>query len=128
VEIRRDYDRSALIQRAVDNLNRTARTSSSSSPWCASCSMFHVPLRPDRRDRDADRRAVRVHRHALQGINATSCRSRHRHRDGALVDAAIVMTENVHRKLERGVAGERERSRRSTRLRRGGAVACFLAE
>jgi len=110
VEIVETYDRSALIQRAVDNLNRKLVDEFIVVALVCFLFLFHVrsglivvivtPI--------AVLSAFTVMR--LQGINANIMSlGGIAIAIGTLVDAAIVMTENVHRKLERGVAGERER-------------------
>jgi Cu(I)/Ag(I) efflux system membrane protein CusA/SilA len=110
VEIVETYDRSTLIQRAVDNLNRKLLDEFVVVALVCFVFLFHVrsglivvivtPI--------AVLSAFTVMR--LQGINANIMSlGGIAIAIGTLVDAAIVMTENVHRKLERGVADEAER-------------------
>ena len=106
VEIVETYDRSALIQRAVDNLNRKLIDEFIVVALVCLVFLFHVrsglivvivtPI--------AVLSAFIVMR--LQGINANIMSlGGIAIAIGTLVDAAIVMIENVHRKLEHGVAG-----------------------
>jgi len=110
VEVVVTYDRSALIQRAVDNLNRKLLDEFVVVALVCLVFLFHVrsglivvivtPI--------AVLSAFIVMR--LQGINANIMSlGGIAIAIGTLVDAAIVMTENVHRKLERGVADDRAR-------------------
>ena len=110
VEIVETYDRSSLIQRAVDNLNRKLLDEFIVVALVCFVFLFHVrsglivvivtPI--------AVLSAFIVMR--LQGINANIMSlGGIAIAIGTLVDAAIVMTENVHRKLEHGVADERQR-------------------
>jgi len=105
VEIVTTYDRSSLIQRAVDNLNRKLLDEFIVVALVCFVFLFHVrsglivvivtPI--------AVLTAFTVMR--LQGINANIMSlGGIAIAIGTLVDAAIVMTENVHRKLEHGVA------------------------
>ena len=110
VEIVETYDRSTLIQRAVDNLNRKLLDEFIVVALVCLVFLFHVrsglivvivtPI--------AVLSAFIVMR--LQGINANIMSlGGIAIAIGTLVDAAIVMTENVHRKLEHGVADDRQR-------------------
>jgi len=110
VEIVETYDRSSLIQRAVDNLNRKLLDEFIVVALVCFVFLFHVrsglivvivtPI--------AVLSAFIVMR--LQGINANIMSlGGIAIAIGTLVDAAIVMTENVHRKLEHGVDDERQR-------------------
>jgi copper/silver efflux system protein len=110
VEIVETYDRSTLIQRAVDNLNRKLIDEFIVVALVCFIFLFHIrsglivvivtPI--------AVLAAFIVMR--LQGINANIMSlGGIAIAIGTLVDAAIVMTENVHRKLEHGVADERRR-------------------
>ncbi len=110
VEIVETYDRSSLIQRAVDNLNRKLIDEFIVVALVCFVFLFHlrsglivVIVTPI-----AVLAAFIVMR--LQGINANIMSlGGIAIAIGTLVDAAIVMTENVHRKLEHGVADERQR-------------------
>ena len=104
VEVVETYDRSALIQRAVDNLSSKLVDEFVVVALVCLLFLFHVrsgliivivtPL--------AVLSAFIVMR--LQGINANIMSlGGNAIAIGTLVDAAIVMTENAHRKLERGV-------------------------
>jgi len=110
VEVVETYDRSTLIQRAVDNLNRKLLDEFIVVALVCLVFLFHVrsglivvivtPI--------AVLSAFIVMR--LQGINANIMSlGGIAIAIGTLVDAAIVMTENVHRKLEHGVADDRQR-------------------
>jgi Cu(I)/Ag(I) efflux system membrane protein CusA/SilA len=110
VEIVETYDRSTLIQRAVDNLNRKLIDEFIVVALVCFIFLYHIrsglivvivtPI--------AVLAAFIVMR--LQGINANIMSlGGIAIAIGTLVDAAIVMTENVHRKLEHGVADERQR-------------------
>jgi Cu(I)/Ag(I) efflux system membrane protein CusA/SilA len=110
VEIIATYDRSSLIQRAVDNLNRKLVDEFIVVALVCFVFLYHVrsglivvivtPI--------AVLSAFIVMR--LQGINANIMSlGGIAIAIGTLVDAAIVMTENVHRKLEGGVADEQRR-------------------
>jgi Cu(I)/Ag(I) efflux system membrane protein CusA/SilA len=110
VEIVETYDRSSLIQRAVDNLNRKLIDEFIVVALVCFVFLYHVrsglivvivtPI--------AVLAAFIVMR--MQGINANIMSlGGIAIAIGTLVDAAIVMTENVHRKLEHGVADERQR-------------------
>jgi len=110
VEIVETYDRSALIQRAVDNLNRKLIDEFVVVALVCFVFLLHVrsglivvivtPI--------AVLSAFIVMR--MQGINANIMSlGGIAIAIGTLVDAAIVMTENVHRKLEHGVADDRAR-------------------
>jgi Cu(I)/Ag(I) efflux system membrane protein CusA/SilA len=110
VEIVETYDRSSLIQRAVDNLNRRLLDEFIVVALVCFVFLFHVrsglivvivtPI--------AVLSAFIVMR--LQGINANIMSlGGIAIAIGTLVDAAIVMTENVHRKLEHGVDDDRQR-------------------
>ena len=110
VEIVETYDRSALIQRAVDNLNRKLIDEFIVVALVCFLFLYHVrsglivvivtPI--------AVLSAFTVMR--LQGINANIMSlGGIAIAIGTLVDAAIVMIENVHRKLEHGVHDERRR-------------------
>jgi Cu(I)/Ag(I) efflux system membrane protein CusA/SilA len=109
-EIIATYDRSSLIQRAVDNLNRKLVDEFIVVALVCFVFLYHVrsglivvivtPI--------AVLSAFIVMR--LQGINANIMSlGGIAIAIGTLVDAAIVMTENVHRKLEGGVADEQRR-------------------
>ena len=110
VEIVETYDRSALIQRAVDNLNRKLVDEFVVVALVCLVFLFHlrsglivVIVTPI-----AVLGAFLVMR--LQGINANIMSlGGIAIAIGTLVDAAIVMTENVHRKLEHGVADAKQR-------------------
>ena len=104
VEVVETYDRSSLIQRAVDNLQRKLVDEFVVVALVCLLFLFHVrsgliivivtPL--------AVLSAFIVMR--MQGINANIMSlGGIAIAIGTLVDAAIVMTENAHRKLERGV-------------------------
>jgi copper/silver efflux system protein len=104
VEVVETYDRSSLIQRAVDNLERKLVDEFVVVALVCLLFLFHVrsgliivivtPI--------AVLSAFIVMR--LQGINANIMSlGGIAIAIGTLVDAAIVMTENAHRKLERGV-------------------------
>jgi Cu(I)/Ag(I) efflux system membrane protein CusA/SilA len=110
VEIVETYDRSTLIQRAVDNLNRKLLDEFIVVALVCFVFLYHIrsglivvivtPI--------AVLAAFIVMR--LQGINANIMSlGGIAIAIGTLVDAAIVMTENVHRKLEHGVADEKRR-------------------
>ena len=110
VEIVETYDRSSLIQRAVDNLNRKLIDEFIVVALVCFVFLYHIrsglivvivtPI--------AVLSAFTVMR--LQGINANIMSlGGIAIAIGTLVDAAIVMTENVHRKLEHGVADEQRR-------------------
>jgi Cu(I)/Ag(I) efflux system membrane protein CusA/SilA len=110
VEIVETYDRSTLIQRAVDNLYRKLIDEFIVVALVCFIFLYHIrsglivvivtPI--------AVLAAFIVMR--LQGINANIMSlGGIAIAIGTLVDAAIVMTENVHRKLEHGVADERRR-------------------
>jgi Cu(I)/Ag(I) efflux system membrane protein CusA/SilA len=110
VEVVETYDRSTLIQRAVDNLNRKLLDEFIVVALVCLVFLFHIrsglivvivtPI--------AVLSAFIVMR--LQGINANIMSlGGIAIAIGTLVDAAIVMTENVHRKLEHGVADDRQR-------------------
>jgi Cu(I)/Ag(I) efflux system membrane protein CusA/SilA len=110
VEVVETYDRSTLIQRAVDNLNRKLLDEFIVVALVCLVFLYHVrsglivvivtPI--------AVLAAFIVMR--LQGINANIMSlGGIAIAIGTLVDAAIVMTENVHRKLEHGVPDERAR-------------------
>jgi Cu(I)/Ag(I) efflux system membrane protein CusA/SilA len=110
VEVVETYDRSALIQRAVDNLNRKLIDEFVVVALVCFLFLFHVrsglivvivtPI--------AVLSAFTVMR--LQGINANIMSlGGIAIAIGTLVDAAIVMIENVHRKLEHGVTDARQR-------------------
>jgi len=110
VEVVETYDRSTLIQRAIDNLNRKLLDEFIVVALVCLVFLFHVrsglivvivtPI--------AVLSAFIVMR--LQGINANIMSlGGIAIAIGTLVDAAIVMTENVHRKLEHGVADDRQR-------------------
>jgi Cu(I)/Ag(I) efflux system membrane protein CusA/SilA len=110
VEVVETYDRSSLIQRAVDNLNRKLIDEFVVVALVCFVFLFHlrsglivVIVTPI-----AVLGAFIVMR--LQGINANLMSlGGIAIAIGTLVDAAIVMIENVHRKLEHGVADERQR-------------------
>jgi Cu(I)/Ag(I) efflux system membrane protein CusA/SilA len=110
VEIVETYDRSSLIQRAVDNLNRKLIDEFIVVALVCFVFLFHLrsgvivvivtPIAV---------LAAFIVMH-LQGINANIMSlGGIAIAIGTLVDAAIVMIENVHRKLEHGVADQRER-------------------
>ena len=110
VEVVTTYDRSALIQRAVDNLNRKLLDEFIVVALVCFVFLFHVrsglivvivtPI--------AVLAAFIVMR--LQGINANIMSlGGIAIAIGTLVDAAIVMTENVHKKLEHGAVAEADR-------------------
>jgi len=110
VEIVETYDRSTLIQRAVDNLYRKLIDEFIVVALVCFIFLYHIrsglivvivtPI--------AVLAAFIVMR--LQGINANIMSlGGIAIAIGTLVDAAIVMTENVHRKLEHGVPDERRR-------------------
>jgi len=110
VEIVETYDRSALIQRAVDNLNR--KLVDEFVVVALVCLVFLLHLRSGLIvvivTPIAVLGAFLVMR--LQGINANIMSlGGIAIAIGTLVDAAIVMTENVHRKLEHGVADAGQR-------------------
>ena len=76
-----------------------------------------LALGSHRRDRHADRRALGVHRDAAQGINANIMSlGGIAIAIGTLVDAAIVMIENVHKKLEHWMPRTAAQRRRHERL------------
>jgi Cu(I)/Ag(I) efflux system membrane protein CusA/SilA len=110
VEIVETYDRSTLIQRAVDNLQRKLLDEFLVVALVCFIFLFHlrsglivVIVTPI-----AVLAAFIVMR--LQGINANIMSlGGIAIAIGTLVDAAIVMTENVHRKLEHGVPDEQRR-------------------
>jgi copper/silver efflux system protein len=110
VEIVETYDRSALIQRAVDNLNRKLVDEFIVVALVCFLFLYHgrsglivVIVTPI-----AVLSAFTVMR--LQGINANIMSlGGIAIAIGTLVDAAIVMIENVHRKLEHGARDERHR-------------------
>jgi len=110
VEIVETYDRSSLIQRAVDNLNR--KLIDEFIVVALVCLVFLYHLRSGLIVVIVTPIAVLsaftvMH---LQGINANIMSlGGIAIAIGTLVDAAIVMIENVHRKLEHGVADERQR-------------------
>jgi copper/silver efflux system protein len=110
VEVVTTYDRSALIQRAVDNLNRKLLDEFLVVALVCFVFLFHIrsglivvivtPI--------AVLAAFIVMR--LQGINANIMSlGGIAIAIGTLVDAAIVMTENVHKKLEHGTVAEADR-------------------
>jgi Cu(I)/Ag(I) efflux system membrane protein CusA/SilA len=110
VEVVTTYDRSSLIQRAVDNLNRKLLDEFIVVALVCFVFLFHVrsglivvivtPI--------AILAAFIVMR--LQGINANIMSlGGIAIAIGTLVDAAIVMTENVHRKLEHGSVAAADR-------------------
>jgi len=110
VEVVETYDRSSLIQRAVDNLQRKLVDEFVVVALVCLLFLFHVrsglivvivtPI--------AVLSAFIVMR--LQGINANIMSlGGIAIAIGTLVDAAIVMTENAHRKLERGVPDGQDR-------------------
>ena len=110
VEVVTTYDRSALIQRAVDNLNRKLLDEFVVVALVCFVFLFHIrsglivvivtPI--------AVLAAFIVMR--LQGINANIMSlGGIAIAIGTLVDAAIVMTENVHKKLEHGTVAEADR-------------------
>ncbi len=110
VEVVTTYDRSSLIQRAVDNLNRKLLDEFIVVALVCFVFLFHVrsglivvivtPI--------AVLSAFIVMR--LQGINANIMSlGGIAIAIGTLVDAAIVMTENVHRKLEHGSVAAADR-------------------
>jgi Cu(I)/Ag(I) efflux system membrane protein CusA/SilA len=110
VEVVTTYDRSALIQRAVDNLNRKLLDEFVVVALVCFVFLFHVrsglivvivtPI--------AVLAAFIVMR--LQGINANIMSlGGIAIAIGTLVDAAIVMIENVHKKLEHGTVAEADR-------------------
>jgi Cu(I)/Ag(I) efflux system membrane protein CusA/SilA len=110
VEIVETYDRATLIQRAVDNLNRKLLDEFIVVALVCFVFLYHlrsglivVIVTPI-----AVLAAFIVMR--LQGINANIMSlGGIAIAIGTLVDAAIVMTENVHRKLEHGVPDEQRR-------------------
>jgi len=110
VEVVTTYDRSSLIQRAVDNLNRKLLDEFLVVALVCFVFLFHIrsglivvivtPI--------AVLAAFIVMR--LQGINANIMSlGGIAIAIGTLVDAAIVMTENVHKKLEHGTVAEADR-------------------
>ena len=110
VEVVTTYDRSSLIQRAVDNLNRKLLDEFLVVALVCFVFLFHIrsglivvivtPI--------AVLAAFIVMR--LQGINANIMSlGGIAIAIGTLVDAAIVMTENVHKKLEHGMVAEADR-------------------
>jgi Cu(I)/Ag(I) efflux system membrane protein CusA/SilA len=110
VEVVTTYDRSALIQRAVDNLNRKLLDEFIVVALVCFVFLYHVrsglivvivtPI--------AVLAAFIVMR--LQGINANIMSlGGIAIAIGTLVDAAIVMTENVHKKLEHGAVAAADR-------------------
>ncbi|HSW32814.1 MAG TPA: efflux RND transporter permease subunit [Steroidobacteraceae bacterium] len=110
VEVVTTYDRSSLIQRAVDNLNRKLLDEFVVVALVCFVFLFHIrsglivvivtPI--------AVLAAFIVMR--LQGINANIMSlGGIAIAIGTLVDAAIVMTENVHKKLEHGAVAEADR-------------------
>ena len=110
VEVVTTYDRSALIQRAVDNLNRKLLDEFVVVALVCFVFLFHIrsglivvivtPI--------AVLAAFIVMR--VQGINANIMSlGGIAIAIGTLVDAAIVMTENVHKKLEHGTVAEADR-------------------
>jgi len=110
VEVVTTYDRSSLIQRAVDNLNRKLLDEFVVVALVCFVFLFHIrsglivvivtPI--------AVLAAFIVMR--LQGINANIMSlGGIAIAIGTLVDAAIVMTENVHKKLEHGTVAEADR-------------------
>ena len=110
VEVVTTYDRSALIQRAVDNLNRKLLDEFVVVALVCFVFLFHIrsglivvivtPI--------AVLAAFIVMR--AQGINANIMSlGGIAIAIGTLVDAAIVMTENVHKKLEHGTVAEADR-------------------
>jgi len=110
VEVVTTYDRSSLIQRAVDNLNRKLLDEFIVVSLVCFVFLFHIrsglivvivtPI--------AVLSAFIVMR--LQGINANIMSlGGIAIAIGTLVDAAIVMTENVHKKLEHGTVAEADR-------------------
>ena len=110
VEVVTTYDRSSLIQRAVDNLNRKLLDEFIVVALVCFVFLFHIrsglivvivtPI--------AVLAAFIVMR--LQGINANIMSlGGIAIAIGTLVDAAIVMTENVHKKLEHGTVAEADR-------------------
>jgi Cu(I)/Ag(I) efflux system membrane protein CusA/SilA len=110
VEIVETYDRSGLIQRAVDNLNRKLIDEFVVVALVCFVFLYHlrsglivVIVTPI-----AVLAAFIVMR--MQGINANIMSlGGIAIAIGTLVDAAIVMTENVHKKIERGPVTEPER-------------------
>jgi len=110
VEVVETYDRSTLIQRAVDNLNRKLIDEFIVVALVCFVFLYHlrsglivVIVTPI-----AVLSAFIVMR--LQGINANIMSlGGIAIAVGTLVDAAIVMIENVHRKLEHGVPDEQRR-------------------
>jgi Cu(I)/Ag(I) efflux system membrane protein CusA/SilA len=112
VEIVTTYDRSALIQRSVDNLKR--KLVDEFAVVALVCLVFLLHLRSGLIVVIVTPVAVLaafIVMH-LQGINANIMSlGGIAIAIGTMVDAAIVMIENVHRKLERGVAGGAERLR-----------------
>ena len=110
VEVVTTYDRSSLIQRAVDNLNRKLLDEFLVVALVCFVFLFHIrsglivvivtPI--------AVLSAFIVMR--MQGINANIMSlGGIAIAIGTLVDAAIVMTENVHKKLEHGTVAEADR-------------------
>jgi len=110
VEVVTTYDRSSLIQRAVDNLNRKLLDEFLVVALVCFVFLFHIrsglivvivtPI--------AVLAAFIVMR--AQGINANIMSlGGIAIAIGTLVDAAIVMTENVHKKLEHGTVAEADR-------------------
>jgi Cu(I)/Ag(I) efflux system membrane protein CusA/SilA len=110
VEVVTTYDRSSLIQRAVDNLNRKLLDEFLVVALVCFVFLFHIrsglivvivtPI--------AVLAAFIVMR--AQGINANIMSlGGIAIAIGTLVDAAIVMTENVHKKLEHGAIAEADR-------------------
>ncbi len=110
VEIVETYDRSTLIQRAVDNL--TGKLLDEFIVVVLVCLVFLYHVRSGLIVVIVTPIAVLAAFIVMraQGINANIMSlGGIAIAIGTLVDAAIVMTENVHRKLEHGVADERAR-------------------
>jgi Cu(I)/Ag(I) efflux system membrane protein CusA/SilA len=111
VEIVTVYDRSDLIQRAIDNLSgklveEFAWWCWSASPSCSTCARRWWWSSPPYRDfdrlyRDAPAGDQRQH-HVAGGIAIAI---------GAMVDGAIVMIENVHKHMEREALTDKNRWR-----------------
>ena len=103
VEIVTTYDRSQLIDRAIDNLSYKLLEEFIVVAVVCALFLWHVRSAPGGDYFSATWPVYRLYRHALPGLNANIMSlGGIAIAVGAMVDAAIVMIENAHKRLEEG--------------------------
>ena len=110
VKIVTAYDRSELILRAIDNLKHTLMEEVAIVSLVILVFLWHIPERHHSRDHHSLGSDDRVYPHARHGIvfehhvfGGIAIAA------GALVDAAVVVVEQTHKRLEEWEAGGRRK-------------------